>query len=142
MNKFTTYIAYLAIIISFLVLGLMGYWLLYPYNPVTYKTIPYPVLNENKTATVGGILKYSVDYCKTTNIYPTVIKRYVDGLIYETPAGRGVVYKGCRVQVVDNLVPSTLIPGKYKMEVIIEYQMNPIRKIIYTNYTEEFTITK
>lgn len=142
MNKILQWIAYITILVALGMMLIFGYWMLYPYNPIVYKDPVYPVLNEGKTVEVGGILKYEVSYCKYSSVYPTVIKRYVDGLIYETPAGRGVVYEGCREQIIDNLVPSTLVPGKYKMEIIIEYQMNPVRKITYTNYTEEFTVVE
>ena len=133
-------LSWLVIISAIALMLLFGFWMLYPYKPIVYNDPVYPILNENKTATVGGILSYEVDYCKYTDIYPEVFKRYVDGIIYQTPPGRGIVYQGCRVQQVDNLVPTTLIPGKYKMEVIVDYQMNPIRHIIFTNYTEDFTI--
>ena len=139
-NKVLPIVAYVTILISLGLMILFGFWMLYPYNPIVYNKLPYPVLNENHQVRQGQILSYSVDYCKYTDIYPTVIKRYVDGLVFETLAGRGVVYEGCRVQVVDNLVPLTLIPGHYRMQVLIEYKMNPVRVITYTNETEAFEV--
>jgi hypothetical protein len=121
---------------------LFGFWLLYPYNPVEFKDEVYPVLNENKTVKQGDILKYEVDYCKRVDQVPVVNKKYVDGIIYETPMGRGVVFKGCRAQVVDNIVPENLLPGEYFMQIEIDYEMNPIRHIIYHNRTEKFTVTE
>ena len=142
MNKLFLLISWITIISALILLGVYIFWMFYPYNPIVYNTPVYKVLNENKIATVGGVLSYEVDYCKYTNKIPVVYKRYIDGIIYESPSGRGVVYKGCRIQRVDNLVPLTIIPGKYKMEVIVDYQMNPFRHIIYNNYTEDFTIVK
>jgi hypothetical protein len=139
-HKILPIIAYGTILLALATMLLFGFWLFYPYNPIEYNVLPYPVLNENHQVRPGQILEYTVDYCKYTDVYPEVIKRYVDGLIYEQPAGRGLVYEGCRVQIVDNLVPSTLLPGYYRMQVIIEYKMNPIRTITYTNETEAFEV--
>lgn len=135
-------IAWFTIIAALGLMFLFGFWMLYPYQPVVFNDEVYPVLNENKTVEQGGILKYEVDYCKYVEQVPVVIKKYVDGLIYETPEGRGVVYQGCRVQIVDNVVPENLIPGEYYMQITVDYEMNPLRHVVYNNTTERFTVTE
>jgi hypothetical protein len=138
--KLFQWIAYFTILAALGLLLLFGYWLLWPYNPVDFKSPIYPILNEGKIATQGGILSYQIDYCKNVSQVPVINKKYVDGIIYETPQGRGVIYQGCRVQQVDNVVPLNLLPGEYFMQVVIDYQVNPIRHIIYNNRTEGFNI--
>jgi hypothetical protein len=140
MRKIANCISYITLIAVFIFVCIVIYWSIYPYKPIVYQDKEYPILNENKEATQGGILKYQVNYCKYTTIVPLVLKRYVDGIMYDTPYSRGVVTIGCHSQVVDNLVPETLPPGKYHMDIVVDYKMNPIRNLIYNNKTEEFTI--
>lgn len=134
--------SYLTLIITFLFVCVVSYWWFYPYKPIVYLTPQYKIMNENKTATVGGQLVYQVNYCKYVDVIPTITKRYVDGILYDTPQSKGVVARGCHITNVYNTVPETLVPGTYKMDLVIDYQMNPIRHIIYNNQTEEFTIIK
>jgi len=140
MSKVFQYIAYVTIALAIAMMILFTYWMLYPYNPVDFKDEVYPILNEGKIATQGGSLKYRVNYCKYVKQVPEVSKKYVDGIIYDTPGSRGVVFQGCRVQVVDNIVPDTLLPGEYYIDIEIDYQMNPLRHVIYNNRTEKFTV--
>lgn len=119
---------------------LLGFWAFYPYNPVEFKSNVYPVMNENHTVKHGEILKYEIDYCKYTDQLPVLSKKYIDGIVFETPLGRGIIIKGCHKQIIDNVVPDTLVPGEYYMQIVIDYEVNPIRHIIYVNNTEKFII--
>lgn len=139
MNKIFQIIAWCTIIFALGLLILMGFWSFYPYKPIEYKSSTYKVLT--KQVKPGGTLVYVVDYCKYSNQVPVITKKYVDGIIYDTPPGRGVVIQGCHQSEVYTLIPETLLPGDYYMQVNIDYQVNPIRHMIYNNVTEKFTVT-
>lgn len=138
--KIINILSWIVIVSMMALILLFGFWYLYPYNLIEFKSPVYTVLNENKTVKSGEILKYEVDYCKYTDLDPVVTKWYVDGLVYQTPEGRGVIFPGCRKQIVNNLVPENLLPGEYYIKIFIDYEVNPIRHIIYENRTEKFTV--
>jgi hypothetical protein len=143
MRRFFQIFSYVTYMAAFFLMCLIFYWWFYPYNPISYKDEVYPILNENKIATMGGTLIYQVNYCKYTNIIPTITKRYVDGIIYDTLPSKGIVVSNtCGSTTVYNSIPDTLLPGSYHMDLVVDYQMNPIRHIIVHRQTEQFTIVK
>ena len=118
----------------------VSFWLLYPYRTMEFKDPLFRVLNENKTVERGGRLKYEVNACKYTDIVPTLKKFFVDGVIYEVTESYGAVDKGCGKTIVDVYVPRAIPVGNYKMKFIAKYQVNPIREIVFVNYSEAFVV--
>ena len=137
-QKLFVTVSWLFIILTLIFISVLTFWSIYPYNPIEFKSSVYKVLTP--VVRPGDILKYELEYCKNSDIVPLVTRYYVDGIIFETPTGRGVVTRGCHKQIVNNIVPMNLLPGKYRMKVVVDYKVNPIRNIIYNNITEEFTV--
>jgi hypothetical protein len=133
-------------ILSWIIIGLflgliilIGYWLLYPYKPIVFSNQPFPV--EHIFYEPGDTLIYNVDYCKSTNINPTVTRYFVDGLVYmlsSNPASPKL--KGCGKTAIQINIPSSLISGEYILKITYEYQMNPVRKVSVTAVTEKFKV--
>ena len=132
-------IALMIMVFLFGIVALVGYWLLYPYKPVTINRTPALVVN--KEVDRGGHLHYLIDFCKNSNITPIVSRTFVDGLVYTPapyPAPKNEI--GCQVLKVAVYVPKALPSGEYVLETTYTYQVNPIRHVEVTYSTEPFMV--
>jgi hypothetical protein len=132
-----------ALIWTVLLLAFMGmvtsiYWLTYPYKTVYFKNVPFPV--QNKVVTSGDTLFYTVAYCKYTKQLPEVIKYFIDGIVYETPRGIGIINEGCGTVVSSVYIPYTMPKGNFTLKIVAKYKVNPLRNIETVSYTESFAI--
>ena len=141
MSKFWQIYAWGTIIISFGFLFLVGFWLLYPYKTVTFKNSPFPV--DKKVYKVGDTLIYKAEYCKYSNINPTVTRYFNDGIVYMLSSNPAFIKPtGCSVANVQIKVPDTLLPDTYKIQINYSYKVNPIRTVDVQAETDRFEITK
>jgi hypothetical protein len=128
-------------------LGLMlliFYWLLIPCDVIT-TVQPVPVLNEDKTVSVGDRLLLRIDYdkkrpfpgrvaqniiCSSGNMAP------IEEFTINLPVGKkNFVFDGV-------VVPSSMIAGdKCFLQQSVSYKVNPVREITYTFLSEKFTIS-
>lgn len=118
---------------------LLMFWWLYPYK-TTSNIQPYKILNEEVRQ--GDLLLYKIDYCKYTNVTPTVNRQFIDGIIYSTPESTAQLKKGCGRFINSVKIPTTLPPGTYYMKATVTFKMNPIRIISKEFITEQFTVLK
>ena len=142
MNKIFQYIAYLTIIAAFCLITLLGFWLLYPYNIISFEQTPFPILNENKTIKQGDTLVYESEYCKHLNVSSDTTRSFSDGIVYNTPMVQSNRSVGCDDVKVYIEVPKNLPPSKYTLEILYRFQVNPIRKIDVKVSTEQFLVIK
>ena len=125
--------------LSFLLVLVFLFWWIYPYNLVNAKQ-PFEIITP--IVKQGEVLLYKMDYCKKTDLVPTVNRQFVDGLIYTLPVGSSVLVKGCRVITNSIAVHKNLPPGTYYIQSTAQYQVNPIRTILYEYRTDKFEVTK
>jgi len=141
MNKIFQVVAYIAIGLAIGLMLLFGFWMLYPYKPIVFNNVPFPVNKDSYKP--NDILIYSVDYCKNTDLNPIVTRYFVDGIIYMTSSNPAVPKpKGCGKLDVQTAIPSSMTKGNYLLKITYEYQMNPIRKVSATAVTERFDVTE
>jgi len=138
--KLTKLLPWAVLLLLSIVVFTVGFWLLYPYKTIEFKNNVFPVINENRTVSRGDRLRYEVDACKYTDIVPILKKYFVDGVIYEVTESFGAVDRGCRKTIVDVYVPRAIPVGTYKMKFIAKYQVNPIKTIVFVNYSEDFVV--
>lgn len=115
------------------------FWWIYPYK-TSVQIQPYKVIN--KTVKQGDLLSYEMDYCKYTDVVPTVQRQFIDGIIYSVPADSAQLKKGCGIITNSIKIPATLPPGVYYIHATVSYQMNPIRNITNEYVTEKFSVVK
>jgi hypothetical protein len=132
--------------LSFLtvVLLVVAFWLLAPYRTIEFKNeAGTPVYVTNKTVyrqNENG--SYTVKFCKYTDMKPTVTKKFEDGIEYTADDTRAVLDKGCHTQSVSLHIPETLPPGRYRLAIYLDYQVNPLRDIAMEHYSNWFTVTR
>ena len=134
---------WLTCIATIFLIGLVLYWLYYPYNPIDTYTKPYRVVYpEDKVVKQGGILVYEFDYEKKSPILPEIRRQFVDDLVFNVAGNQNPtvtdIGKGTARVEID--IPRTLPPGTYYLHIIAEYEMNPLRTIYYVNDTESFEV--
>jgi hypothetical protein len=135
-------ISFLTLFVVFLMVLVIGYWELYPYNPIEFKNVPFQILNENKIVKQGDRARYLVSSCKNTKEVPIVTKKFIDGVIYETTSQPGVIPLGCQNTIMDVYVPKAIPTGTYKVQIIAQFKVNPIRTITVISNTESFNVVK
>lgn len=133
-------------IFGYLALAFIAFWVVLGYVCLfcPYKTIEFnSEFKMAKTVYVQGEETfYTIDYCKYTDVTPVAQKRFIDGIIFSAENNKAQLTKGCRVQAVPILIPSTLPAGDYKLEVELNYKVNPIRTINLKHYSGWFTVVE
>jgi hypothetical protein len=135
-------VSFFILITTIAIVLVIIFWANYPYKTIEFKNVPFPILNENKTVKQGDRGRYLVEACKYTNESPSVTKKFIDGVIYETVPQPGTIPLGCHETIMDVYIPRAIPTGKYKVQVVAQFRVNPIRTITVISYTEEFNIIK
>lgn len=118
---------------------ILMFWWFFPYKIIKHND-PYGVVPKENHQ--GGVLMYEMDYCKYTDVMPTVSRQFVDGIIYVVTASGIGLKKGCGKVTVEIPIPKNLPVGTYHLKTILTYQVNPIRTITSEYVTENFTVIK
>lgn len=128
---------YITAVAIFSILGLLGYWLLFPYKTIDIEVEKIMTPHVER----GQHLRYAVDWCKHIDNPAILSRKFEDGIIYHVPETRSDVPKGCvDGKIISVYVPKALPPGEYILEVIITYQLNPIREASVQYRTPTFTV--
>jgi len=142
------FMAFIAIIVVFIIIGLLVYWNVNDPKLIEQSPKPFPLLDEDKIVKQGGHISYEYDYCKYTDLQPTINKQFVDGLIFQSEDIGTILDKGCGHVHREINIPETLPPGSYHVLIRAIYKpdlskdLRVGREIIVTNETEEFRVVK
>jgi hypothetical protein len=136
-NKLTIWFLYGTMTLLTLLLVLCLYWAFYPYQSIKfngdYKT-------EKTSYTQGDETFYVVDYCKYTDVTPSIQKEFVDGLVFTAESPQAFLTKGCRKEEVPMTIPHTLPSGKYRLKVSTQYRMSPFQTDYHVHYSNWFVV--
>jgi hypothetical protein len=120
-------------------IGLITFWSTYPYKPIVFTNLPFPV--DKTVYKPKDILQYKVEYCKNTNLIPIVTRYFVNGIVYLASSNPAVQKpKGCGSTTVQIVVPESLMKDTYYLKINYRYQVNPIRTVNVMGETEKFAI--
>jgi len=122
--------------VSVSIIGLVIYWLVYPYNPVDINSVTL----QSKTVKAGGTLFYTVDRCRNTDAVVEVTRFLVDGVKISYPVTSAQANKGCEVNTYPISIPDYTPAGIYHFEFTYKFQVNPLRIVQITVQTEQFNI--
>lgn len=132
------YPAYVTLIVCAIGLIQVGYWLLWPYDILTFKQIR--VLTP--VVAVDGILKVELDYCKNPrydDMQPEVKRMLINRMMHEMTPVSGELAAGCHIQIMSVQIPR-IEPGQYRLDSRRVYPVNPLRNITVGYKTEEFEV--
>lgn len=128
---------YGTLLLTMLLILLIGFWLLYPYNVKLMKNSPYKIAN-NYIVKRGEYIIYKID---NININRTEEVFFVNEIIFkisDTYKKDIVKCNNCRILRI--LVPEVLPLGTYYIHTDIYYKVNPIRTISDSYNTEYFMV--
>lgn len=139
MNKILQVTSYITILLALCLICLFGFWLFYPYEPLTFKGDVFKIVN--KKVAQGELLKYVSDYCKYTNSSASVTRSFVNGIVYTTPTVVTSRDCGCHKITIGATVPKELPVGNdYRLEMVYQYKVNPLRTITIKRSSENFSV--
>lgn len=125
-----------------------AYWEFRPYRTLVVNnvTITTPITGDNRLPVVnrGSALFYKIDYCKYVTVQAILFRELVgNDNHYPVPvtSGNVSVAKGCREFINSNtLIDPSVPPGVYYLDIVAQYQVNPIRKVSYRYRTPLFEV--
>lgn len=143
-DKFLYIVSLLTIVSALFLGGLLLYWTLEPDQVYSVKDHNIAVLNENKTVRVGEDVSLKFSFCKKIETNGVVQRNFYNRTTVITgPEIPEEVGKTCVDDVViDVPLPNQIEPGTYRVQYIGKYQINPIKNVTETFYSEEFTVVK
>lgn len=116
-------------------LVVLSYWSFHP-----HRTLEVQSITTDKTEyKAGDRMVLHVEFCKFTGAEALITRRFVDGVVFTTPAVRVNNPPGCRDIDVAISVPN--IPaGEYELLNTFDYQVNPVKLISVEATTNKFSI--
>lgn len=138
-TKLLTIASLLLIAIAMGLVVVAVYWKVYPYQLLTFNESPFKV--GSNVVKAGGVLTYTSNYCKYTDLPVTVSRTFQNAIVFSTPTEITNRPTGCHTISIQVNVPSELPPGNYHLVNVYQYPPNPLRIITIQENTEEFTVT-
>lgn len=133
------FLAWVAILMGFVLIGLVTFWFIYPYSVVTFNDrAKFEVINP--VIKRGGTLFFKTHYCKTMALPARVSRQFINDLIFLVPTTTTNRTTGCHDSIVGILIPTELPPGRYYLHNIYQFQVNPIRTITVERDTDDFIV--
>lgn len=118
------------------------YWLFWPYNPIEVRD-PIKVLNPNKIVKAGEDLIYEISYTKKIESTGKIDRQLINSYVVLFPSQHSTMPMGTGLKRVVRLqVPQATDPGKYRLLWSITYEVNPLRHITHSVYSECFTVER
>lgn len=140
MRNLFHWFAFVGYTLTFILLVVIIYWMLFPYKTLVFSDAQFPV--QNKVIKQGGTLYYISNYCKYTDLSATLTRNFTDGVVFSTPNETTNRESGCHTITVAVAIPKELPAGNYFLHNRYVYQVNPIREIVIEHDTERFVITE
>lgn len=138
-HKTLTFIRVIVTSVFIVYAGVVTYWLLYPYNVIDVHSIV--IQNQDKQVQQGGTLVYRIDYTKHVDMIGVVSRKLVNDytIIYSDIPNMSDI--GPDAVNIPLPVPEYASIGKYRLQWKVRYQVNPMRSVIETVWSDEFFVT-
>ena len=125
---------------AIILIGYMGYLLLWPQHIIEQKN---PLGIENKIVKRGENVILVFNFCKYKE-YPSQVSFFlVDNTPFALRTIDGNLPMGCRTGMkYPILIPQTVVPGEYWIREAVTYHINGLRDDHYFFETEKFIVTE
>lgn len=141
--KYWIYFSLVCLVTAYAVLAVVAYSLFWPIKTLT--VIGYdpqhPIEVDTPVVHPGEPLAYKLNYCKYTDAPSNVHRTMVDGQVIMLTDTVGQLPLGCHIVTVKTaIVPTTINPGKYYLDVVVSYKINLFRTEYIHYRTNYFTV--
>lgn len=136
-QKIAIFISWVTLILAVGIIGVVIYWLNYPYKTLELLNQPFEVLTP--TVKPGDMMVYHVDYCKYTELPAFVNRSFVDGIKFTELLTLSSNPSGCHELFATLLVPN-IPPSTYYIKTVYQYKVNPIRTITIEATSSAFQV--
>lgn len=135
-NHYTLYL----LLLTTLLLGVVGFWLLYPQKVMVIENSQNVKLDKT-VYHKGDRITYEMKYCKYKPYTATVLRTLVNSIRITYTELHSNLEMGCRTLRSSDLeIPEFAETGRYHIETTIEYVINPLRTERITWKSQEFEI--
>lgn len=143
--RYWIHFSIVSLVTAYLIIGYIAFCLFWPVK--TLEIVGYndsnPVVIQNDVIHKGDILIYDLNYCKYTNKSSIVHRSLIDGQIINLADTPGRLPTGCHTTTIQTaIIPETINPGTYYLDVTVEYDVNPFRTEYLHYKTTYFTVAK
>lgn len=115
------------LVAAFALMGLISYWSVFPRDVVRVSAIR--VLTP--TLRAGETLMYETDYCKSVAVPARITRTLRDSFIMPLPPSSSNVPVGCGTSLNVVAIPEFCNLGTYYLDVLWQYDVNPLRVVDY-----------
>ena len=130
----------ITLVFSFLFFCLIGYWMFYPVEVITYEH-PESIQVDKAVYKAGERISYTLEYCKKYDTQGKVSRVLVNGTRTNFTEYITNLPTGCNKTLVnDMIIPAYLDRGLYHIETTAVYKINPISDFVGTWKSVEFEI--
>lgn len=131
-------------ILAIAVVALFYFWAFYPYIPLTVNNAPIPIRPPEVTTGPNTTVIATLSACKHMDITPVVTRSIVGvNSVLATPSYTGAIHStGCTTLDQAIIVPQFTPAGVYHVHWHVAYRVNPIRTVVVTYNSQNFTIGK
>lgn len=136
MKRLFIYMSYITLLLTAVLFSYLIYLSFYPFQIVDLNK--FEVTQEQVKR--GDYVQYELDFKKNHNFISETRYYFVDGIIIRLE-GSGI-QRHIGTQQVTRLrqIPKTIVPGKYKMRIELDYKITAWRTISYIWESEYFEI--
>jgi len=131
-------LSYSSILMAFIALIYVAYLLFVPPQINIANIQPYRILNPQVHA--GEVVYYQANLCKFADVSATINRRLAGSYSYNLPDTISNIKSGCRIINVGVVVPEHVLPGRYSLELDLQYKVNFLRTASYNYTTEQFEV--
>lgn len=122
-------------------ISIVSFWLFYPYQTVVHLDDSYRVLDEYVYS--GESVSLYLHACRYTEIAPKVYRSLSNGIVINYAIAEGTHisgFLGCYNRTLLIHIPEYVPSGDYILSTNLEFEMNPLRKIVNNYQTNRFKI--
>lgn len=121
-----------------LFLGMVFYYLFFPFNPMTLLDDPIEVVQEQVKA--GEPVTLLIHFDKKMDLVPKITYYLVDGFVLELEQSSVSQAVGEKTVMRQILIPESSTKGIRKIRIQLEYKINILRTVYYSWDSEEFEV--
>lgn len=141
MSQFNFYFNISVLIFIGLFLTYIAYLIIFPTKIVTFHTDKIEI--GSKIVQPGHVLPLRYPFTKHIDDFPTIHTRLINTISYQLPEYKGSTGTGKSSEWRYNfIIPIHLPPGRYRIERIFEFNINPLHNVKYKLVSEEFEVIK